>query len=293
MFPHEKSQRVADGGPHEATLSGKFWEVCEPLRFTQGVSTIAGAYRRSAEVIPSKLIADTSTRAVTVQTPHLFIDLRIASTRPSFSHARALDGLTNAELAELINSTHCFGGITQSEPAPTNSGHTCMCTRWHLVDWQPFPRLSPNRWSVEERWDQGGWVEWSARRDSAGQAAYIEYWRTLRGSRDGPFVALRQLPVDDEPPAMLLIAGQSFAYISGRGEHPSHPRLPHVPNLPCLPAPCLPHKVKPVLCIAISPSSSGSTRHRPAVRRTWQAWTPRRSRARRASRRCRARRRRP
>lgn len=226
---------MADG-PHAHTIAGTFWSHSrELIRSRQSVHIIAGAFRRSVECNSSKLVADTTTRAITVQTPHLFIDLRIASDRPAALRARALDDLSNDELAALLTSTHCFGGITEREPqqptpwASSSSsafddvpiGHSCVCTRWHLIDWQPMPRLSPNRWSVEERWEHGGWAEWSVRRDAAGQAAYVEHWRTLRGSREGPFVALRRLagsPASSKPApeAVLLVAGDTFALIAGR-----------------------------------------------------------------------------
>ena len=225
-------------GPHEHTLAGTFWNH---VPNAQPVHVIAGAYRRGVEVAPSKLMADTSTRAVTVQTPHLFIDLRIAASRPQ-TCARPLDELTNPELVSIIVSTHCFGGVTLREPTrppPLDGtsvfdnvppGHTCVCTRWHLLDWQPFPRLTPNRWSVQELWSSGGWAEWSVRRDPAGQAAYIEHWMELRGSRSGTYVALRRLTASSassssSSEALLLVAGDSFAYLAGR---PTEHALPVV-----------------------------------------------------------------
>ena len=53
----------ASGGPHEHTLAGTFWNH---VPNAQPVHVIAGAYRRGVEVAPSKLMADTSTRAVTL-----------------------------------------------------------------------------------------------------------------------------------------------------------------------------------------------------------------------------------
>ena len=76
-------------------------------------------------------------------------------------------------------------------------------------------------------------MEWSERSDRFGQAVYSEHWRTLRGSRAGPFLGLRRrraLPrsslsggVDGgggdggaDGDALFLLAGPYFVFVAAR-----------------------------------------------------------------------------
>jgi len=68
-------------------------------------------------------------------------------------------------------------------------------------------------------------VEWSARLDAHGAPEYIEYWRTLASSRDGPFLALRRRASTTRPAAYFLVCGDHWAYAADRP--PGH-RLPTV-----------------------------------------------------------------
>jgi len=192
-------------------------------------SIIAGAFRRSLETVPSKLVYDVSTRAVTLQTPTLFCDLRISAARPELEVGVAsFDELPIATLAALVRTTHCFAGYAVIDAATSPPGGARIprrirgitCSRLHGVDWQPMPRLRENRWRIQPQFEQGGWVEWSARLDVNGQSEYIEYWRTLGGSRDGPFLALRRRATPEHPAAYFLVSGDHWAYIADRpAEH--------------------------------------------------------------------------
>ena len=81
-----------------------------------------------------------------------------------------------------------------------------------------MPRLRANRWRIQPQFDEGGWVEWSARLDEHGQSEYTEHWRTLAGSRDGPFLALRRRASAGRPAAFFLVSGDHWAYIADRPE---------------------------------------------------------------------------
>ena len=189
---------------------------------TPDAAIIAGAFRRSLEVVPSKLLYDTSTRAVTLQTTTLFCDLRISAARPVLG-VSSFEELPIATLAALVRTTHCFAGYSAIDTATTLDetkirGKTC--SRLHAVDWQPMPRLRANRWRIQPQFDEGGWVEWSGRLDENGQSEYIEYWRTLGSSRDGPFLALRRRATAERPTAYFLVSGDHWAYIADRpAEH--------------------------------------------------------------------------
>ena len=75
---------------------------------------LAGVYRRSADVVPSRLFADTTTRAVTVCTPSCYVDLRISRDRAAVPSRAALAALSLEALGELVCATHCFGGVATS-----------------------------------------------------------------------------------------------------------------------------------------------------------------------------------
>ena len=181
---------------------------------------LAGVYRRSADVVPSRLFADTTTRAVTVCTPSCYVDLRISRDRAAVPSRAALAALSLEALGELVCATHCFGGVA------TVDARTQRCTRHIGIDWQPTPRLRANEFRFDPRWAEGGWVEWSTELDGAGQARYVEHWRTLRDSRDGPFLALRRAPSAEHPEdALFLVAGDHFVYISGRDRSSALPRV--------------------------------------------------------------------
>ena len=185
-----------------------------------GAAIIAGAFRRSLEAVPSKLAADTTTRAVTLQTTSLFCDLRISASRPVLEReVDSFDKLPIATLAALVRTTHCFAGYSKIDSAATldrSQIRDQMCSRVHGLDWQPMPRLRPNRWRIQPQFDEGGWVEWSARLDRNGQSEYIEYWRTLGSSRDGPFLALRRKATARSPAAYFLVSGDHWVYIADR-----------------------------------------------------------------------------
>ena len=205
-------------GTVDADFDALLTDMNTDLKFE--LVSIAGAYRRSLEVVPSKLAADTTTRAVTVQTSSLFCDLRISAARPALpAGVESFDELPIATLAALVRTTHCFAGYSRIDTATTLDRSEIrgeMCSRLHGLDWQPMPRLHPNRWRIQPQFDEGGWVEWSARLDKDRQSEYIEYWRTLGSSRDGPFLALRRKATAASPAAYFLMSGNHWAYIADR-----------------------------------------------------------------------------
>jgi hypothetical protein len=71
-------------GAHHHAMARRFSEHASDIRDDRrGPALLAGAYRRQIELISTRLVADTSTRAVTIVTPTLFCDLRIANGRPA------------------------------------------------------------------------------------------------------------------------------------------------------------------------------------------------------------------
>ena len=157
--------------PHRSLLGGTVREDFDQERGTGPTSAalIAGCFRRTLDVTPSQLVADASTRAVSLQTPSLYIDLRIAADRPVLpAGCGSFEQLPTGVLAELARTTHCFAGLSTLVPASDTAG--AVCSRRIAVDWQPPPRLKPNQWRIEPRWEAGGWVEWATETDRWGQA---------------------------------------------------------------------------------------------------------------------------
>lgn len=204
----------ATSGPHALAMAGSFDAHATHLRQSRrNAALLAGAYRRQVELMSEKLVVDTSTRAITLITPTLFCDLRISAGRTrQLERASSLEELSLTDLADLARSTHCFCGSSEVVGGTTRRP---VVNRAHALDWQPWPRLRPNRWTAEPRWESGGWVEWGAP-DEHGQPRYIEHWLTLARSRDGPFLALRRRAVSTDSDAYLLVAGDHFAYAVGR-----------------------------------------------------------------------------
>ena len=203
-------------GARDLIASGTWAPRFAELRaLGHGAAPIAGAYRRSLLTRPATLSADTTTRAVTIQTPTVFCDVRIGAARPA--DARGLDAPTTT-LGALASESHAFAGFASLTHA---ANPHAVCTRIHAIDWHPPPRRSPNRWRVDERWESGGgFVEWGLPNDEMGQASYVEHWKTLQASRDGPFVALQRhrgvATGASAGAAFFVLAGDHWAFISDR-----------------------------------------------------------------------------
>ena len=207
---------VQDCGARDLIASGTWAPRFAELRaLGHGAAPIAGAYRRSLLTRPATLSADTTTRAVTIQTPTVFCDVRIGAARPA--DARGLDAPTTT-LGALASESHAFAGFASLTHA---ANPHAVCTRIHAIDWHPPPRRSPNRWRVDERWESGGgFIEWGLPTDEMGQASYVEHWKVLQASRDGPFVALQRhrgvATGASAGAAFFVLAGDHWAFISDR-----------------------------------------------------------------------------
>jgi hypothetical protein len=173
--------------PHQFLLEGQCRRKFEELRARgANCSIIAGAYDRLADIASAGFCCDTDTVCVDIQTPSIFIDIRIPKNRPKV-RATSVEELAIDEMRALA-SQHCFAGYSVVQH---DQSGVPICSRYHAIDWRPPPRLLPNRWRIQPLWDKGGWVEWSVRTDKFGQAEYIEHWGTKGESRGGPFLALR------------------------------------------------------------------------------------------------------
>merc|ERR1712072_1579329 len=130
------------------------------------------------------------TTAFTLITPGLFADLRVPRNRlPSLFNLRSLGECTECELLELAR-TQSFAGFHVVRYDVTDYEGDPVCERLTCIDSQPPPRRFPNQWRIETNWAHGGWLEWGARKDSHGQALYVEHWKRLPNDSMESYVAL-------------------------------------------------------------------------------------------------------
>ena len=180
----------------------------------RGADLIVGGYSRAVDIASASFQCDTSTRVIDIQTPSIFVDLRINVGRGAVASADGFGSMSIADLERLGAEQHCFAGITLVDTDVAGFQGSPVGTRYHAIDYQPPPRKNPNQWRIQTAWEQGGWVEWSARNDAFGQAAYIEHWATLEGSRGGEFLCLYRQ--DELRKGFLVVAGDHFCYILDR-----------------------------------------------------------------------------
>jgi hypothetical protein len=144
-------------------LAGTSWEAFARLKQAeQGAALIAGAYNRPLNVRYLTLVVDTeaNVNTVDIQTPSIFVDIRIPTDRPNVS-GTALSELTLDELVAL-SKQHCFAGYSVIEHDVAGYESYPVCNRFHAIDMQPTPRLYPNQWRVQPAFEHGGWVEFGA-----------------------------------------------------------------------------------------------------------------------------------
>ena len=161
---------------------------------------------------------DHDTEAFNLQTPSIFIDIRIPRARPTaYLKLKGAISACSWDDLRLLARQHCFAGYTLPETNIPSSdqyqylvgGKTTVFTRHHVIDWNyhpSFPRNRPNRWWVqlaeragleEEHGHHGrpsgsgpsSFKEHSTVRDPQGVPVYTERW-ALRPDHFPPKVAL-------------------------------------------------------------------------------------------------------
>lgn len=96
---------------------------------------------------------DGDTESFNLQTPSIFIDMRIPTARPTLRlrMRQQLSECSDYELRMLARQ-HCFSGYSFVEPKKVNGA--TVFTRHHIIDWNfhpAYPRNRPNRWWVETK----------------------------------------------------------------------------------------------------------------------------------------------
>ena len=154
---------------------------------------IAGAYSRPLMMQNANFFVQTESElnVVDLQTHSLFVDIRIPTDRLR-TGAGSLAEMTPQALQDLARC-HCFAGYSVVNYDIAGYEGLPVCNRLHCIDWAPIDgEKNNNQWRVQPVWDKGGWVELGVLKDEFAQAAYVEHWETLPGTREGPFLALRR-----------------------------------------------------------------------------------------------------
>lgn len=165
----------------------------------------------------------TGERVFNLQTPSLFVDLRLPHAATSFAARHAsLRTMSAAEL-RLFARRHVFAGYSRV------AGDPPVCVRHHVVDWNyvDAPRPRPNKWRIEMHPGQDVWKEWGVAKDEHGQHVYMERWERLPLGR-GPYFAMRRdaPPAGPDHEAVLVVCGGHFAYAESRARAGLAGRLP-------------------------------------------------------------------
>ena len=219
----------ADDNFRETVLSG-------PARNADGELVwdwVCGAWGRSIFVGGWEHTNYASENCYNLQTPSIFVDIRIPTARQHADYA-GLEGATGfGELSEaqlrLLARQHAFCGYSRIARS-TLRAHAWqpVCARHHAIDWNfvGAPRSRPNKWRLEpdlaNATAEGGvqrWKEWSYAADAAGQAYYMEQWERLADGGGGPYLALRACSQSEGADTVVVVVGDHFNYIRARPVH--------------------------------------------------------------------------
>lgn len=197
--------------PHYHKLRGDTHEVFAQWKKEGKTSNlVAGAWSRPLFVGGWQHTGDHTETVFNVQTPSLFIDLRIPFL-PGIDLASkgSLDKLSDDEL-KMLARRHCFSGYSLLNAGPYSVSNAPVCTRHHCIDWNFTGKLRPrpNKWRIEMHPEGKVWKEFGWAKDEYGQHVYMERWERLPGG-SGPFLALRRAKKYGRD-AVLLVAGEHY-----------------------------------------------------------------------------------
>uniref|UniRef100_A0A7S0E054 Uncharacterized protein n=1 Tax=Hanusia phi TaxID=3032 RepID=A0A7S0E054_9CRYP len=162
--------------------------------------------------------SDATTESVyNLQTPSLFIDLRIPNLQVNerWKSVQGMSELSDDDL-RLLARRHCFAGYSLLNEGPWTSQNPPVCTRHHSIDWNFVGKMRPrpNKWRIEMREDGKVWKEWGYAKDEFDQHIYLERWELLPEGK-GRYLAIRR----DERygrDAILIVCGNHFNFVMDR-----------------------------------------------------------------------------
>lgn len=155
------------------------------------------------------------TEAFNVQTPSVFVDIRVPTRRPTrrFREAYRNHSELSDEDLRILARQHCFAGYSLPDPVPTTN-EVQRFTRHHVIDWNYHPtrpRMHPNRWFVQLKPDGSSFKELSTVRDAQGVPVYMERWARREPQLDQTrFLALRRAAAGGRD-GVLVVVGRHFA----------------------------------------------------------------------------------
>ena len=188
---------------------------------------LVGAWKRTLFYGGWEHTTEHDEQVFNLQTPSLFIDLRLPTTRLRSVDRPQVTSLDDLEAHDLrrFARQHVFGGYTiieedgdaadkKKDESTTKQPYDLVCTRHHVMDWNFVgrPRNRPNKWHVEMHRGGQMWKEWAFATDDHGQHYYCEQWESLLPPLDSiPIVALRK--TDPTSDGLLIVAGSHFNYL--------------------------------------------------------------------------------
>lgn len=230
----EQSHILTGGGllQHHSTLGADFTAGCLPHHHLRRGSSkevfrkwleanlrstlILGAWSRPLFAGGWSESTAEDTEAFNLQTPSVFVDIRVPIRRPTgrFREAyRNHSELSDEDLCILARQ-HCFAGYSLPDSVPVNN--EVRFTRHHVIDWNYLPsrpRTHPNRWFVQLKPDGTSFKEFSTVRDAQGVPVYMERWARREPQQDQTrFLALRRArggAVSRD--SVLVVVGRHFA----------------------------------------------------------------------------------
>ena len=216
--------------PHYLLRTNAAWSTFDEwINENKRSNVIVGVWLRTIFAGGWKESGSSDTEAFNFQTPSIFIDLRIPSSRRLVLQANC-KSLTQYSINELqiLSRQHCFCGYSLLEPEKS-SNKPSVFTRHHAIDWNyhpGFPRSRPNRWSAIVSDDGSSYKEYSVARDEYDIPVYYERWQRIPGDKSGQkYLVLRLETFDDDAPEegekrarveVIVVIGEHFAYVRDR-----------------------------------------------------------------------------
>jgi hypothetical protein len=223
-------------------------QFAEWLSSNQRAFDIVGCWSRPIFAGGWMESSSNDTEAFNLQTPSIFIDMRIPIHRPThqLKLRKSLKCCSNDDL-KLLARQHVFSGYSQ--PVFDSNNGPLHFIRHHIIDWNyhpNFPRSRPNRWWVSHDAEQQKEIhgetsvattfkEFSFINDEYGIPVYFERWqRRSNDSKGKKYIAMRRqtgcpvkakkLGLSIKPDATLVVVGNHFALAVDR------PPVNHLPG---------------------------------------------------------------
>jgi hypothetical protein len=212
--------------PHYHLKTNSTWEYfVKWLIDNRRSDKIVGAWSRPIFMGGWEESGEFDTMVFNLQTPSIFIDLRIPTDRPQSLSSRNNLSSCDPEELRILARQHCFGGYS----LPSEYNGDLVIIRHHVIDWNfhpSYPRDRPNKWRVQMNADGSSFKEYSFAVDDHNVPIYVERWARRAGDGNGQkYLSARRLPspsnssdTDSLPhrDALLVMIGNHFCFVEDR-----------------------------------------------------------------------------